>query len=265
MHMERGSLGIFIGVVVGAAALSLGLQDWAGILEIPSESLIGDGVLIILGLISEGTALRLALGRGTTMSSTIFLPLIACVLLFGPSLTVLFFLVNGLVAQFFFHRKETRKAVFNVSQYVLCAAVAGFAFEMAGGEGLAIASAATPEVGFDPQVLPFAVFGLVYLPLNNALVFTAITLSSPGRGREQREAPLAVAEQEGLLLRPDVALEPLLRDVRHVERVALVVDEREVQFDRRERGEEHPERQPGVHEPQPPGRVFDCCRSRSRA
>jgi len=181
--MSKKSLRAFVFLVLGAAAVSLAIQDWAGFLDLPSEVLVGYGVLIILGLISEGTALRLTLGRGTTMSSTVFLPLIACVLLFGPTPTVLFFAVSGIIAEFFIRRKEAVKAAFNVSQYIVSATVAGVAFEAVGGQPLAIIAAQTPGYEFDAQLLPFATFGVVCLSLNNALVFLAISLSSPLPGR----------------------------------------------------------------------------------
>lgn len=181
--MSSKSLRAFVFLVIASAIVSLAIQDWAGFFELPSEVLVGYGVLIILGLISEGTALRLTLGRGTTMSSTVFLPLIACVLLFGPTPTVLFFAISGVIAEFFIRRKEALKAAFNVSQYVISATVAGIAFEAMGGEPLAILQAGSPGAEFDAQLLPFAVFGIVCLALNNALVFLAISLSSPAAGR----------------------------------------------------------------------------------
>ena len=182
--MARISLRAFVGFVFAAAVASLALQDWAGFLELPSEVLVGYGVLLILALISEGTALRLTLGRGTTMSSTIFLPLIACVLLFGTTPTVLFFAVSGVIAEFFIRRKELVKAGFNVAQYIVSATLAGLAFEAVGGEPLAITDALQPGTEFNPQLLPFATFGIVCLAVNNALVFCAISLSAsvPGRG-----------------------------------------------------------------------------------
>jgi putative nucleotidyltransferase with HDIG domain len=181
--MPSKTLRTFVLTVIGAGILALALQDWAGFLDLPSEVLVGYGVLIILGLISEGTALRLTLGRGTTMSSTIFLPLIACVLLFGTTPTVLFFAVNGIIAEFFIRRKEILKAAFNVSQYVLSATIAGLAFEASGGRPLAIVQSLSPAAEFEAQLIPFAVFGIVCLALNNALVFLAISLSSAGPGQ----------------------------------------------------------------------------------
>jgi putative nucleotidyltransferase with HDIG domain len=181
--MPSKTLRIFVLTVIGGGILALTLQDWAGFLELPSDVLVGYGVLIILGLISEGTALRLTLGRGTTMSSTIFLPLIACVLLFGTTPTVLFFAVNGIIAEFFIRRKELLKAAFNVSQYVLSATIAGVAFEASGGRPLAIVKSLSLSAEFEAQLVPFAVFGVVCLALNNLLVFFAISLSSAGSGQ----------------------------------------------------------------------------------
>jgi putative nucleotidyltransferase with HDIG domain len=176
--MQNRTLKAFVFTVISLGAVALAFQDWAGLAAFPAEVMIGYGVLIILGLISEGTALRLTLGRGGTTSSTIFLPLIACVLLFGPAATVLFFAISGVISEFFIRRKEVVKASFNLAQYVISAAIAGWAFQAVGGVPLAIVAATAPGTEFSPQLLPFAVFGFVCLGVNNLLVIGAITLST---------------------------------------------------------------------------------------
>ncbi len=86
---------IYVAFVSAAAVLAIVSQDWPQFLSLPPRVLAGVGFLTLLGLVSEGTALRSTLSRGTSTSSITFLPLLACVLLFGTTASVLFFAVNG--------------------------------------------------------------------------------------------------------------------------------------------------------------------------
>jgi len=178
----------FVGVVVAAATLAVAAQDWYAFAELPSHALIGLGLLTAIGLVSEGTALRLTLSRGKATSSVTFLPLLACVLLFGPTAAVVFYLLNGLLAEFFIRKKDPLRATFNASQYVLSTAVAGWVFLGVGGEAIAAEPQALETAMFDPNLAAFAAFGFMFLLTNNLLVFIAISLSSPGHfGRVLRE------------------------------------------------------------------------------
>jgi putative nucleotidyltransferase with HDIG domain len=171
---------LFVGLVVVAAGVAVAMQDWSTFAELPSDALLGLGVLTAIGLFSEGTALRLNLSRGTATSSVTFLPLLACALLFGPTASIVFFGINGVVAEFFIRKKESLRATFNSAQYVLSTAVAGAAFVALDGFPLAVARAVSIEQEFDAQLVAFAGFGVVFLVVNNLLVFLAISLSSAG-------------------------------------------------------------------------------------
>lgn len=169
---------VYVSLVSVAASTALILQDWQLFVAFPSEVLLGVGFLTGLGLVSEGTALRSNLSRGTTSSSITFLPLLACALLFGTTASIVFFLVNGVIAEFFIRRKAVLRSLFNASQYVLCTAVAGFVFELTGGEPVGIAAVSAPNAPFEPQLISFAAFGATFLAMNNLLVLLAISLSA---------------------------------------------------------------------------------------
>lgn len=168
----------YVALIFGAAVAAILSQDWLGFVSLPPRILAGVGFLTLLGLISEGAAVRSMLSRGTSTSSITFLPLLACVLLFGPAASVLFFAFNGTIAEFFIRRKAVLKSVFNASQYVLCTAIAGWVFGFSGGHPMALTAAITPDAPFEPQLAAFAAFGVTFLALNNGLVLLAITLSS---------------------------------------------------------------------------------------
>jgi putative nucleotidyltransferase with HDIG domain len=174
----------YVTIVVMAAILVVVAQDWHAFANLPSTALLGLGVLTGLGLVSEGTALRLRLAQGNTTSSVTFLPLLACVLLFGPTAAVVFFATNGVVAEFFIRKKDSIKAAFNSAQYVLSTALAGFVFVALGGEPIGVAPTIDTSAGFDAQLRAFYGFGVVFLVTNNALVFLAIAISSTGRVSE---------------------------------------------------------------------------------
>lgn len=176
--MANRSIHIYVAFVLTAAVFALLSQDWLQFFALPPRVLAGVGFLTLLGLASEGTALRSTLGRGTSTSSITFLPLLACVLLFGTTASVLFFAINGAIAEFFIRRKALLKSVFNASQYVLCTAVAGWVFDFSGGRPLAVVAASVPDAAFEPQLAAFAAFGVTFLALNNFLVLLAISLSS---------------------------------------------------------------------------------------
>jgi putative nucleotidyltransferase with HDIG domain len=172
----------YVGLVAVAAVAALASQDWGAFFSLPPRVLVGVGFLTVLGLVSEGSAVRSTLARGTSTSSITFLPLLACVLLFGTTASVFFFAVTGGIAEFFIRRKGVLKAVFNASQYVLCTSVAGLMFELSGGAPVAVDAGQLPSAPFEPQLAAFGAFGATFLALNNGLVLLAISLSESRLG-----------------------------------------------------------------------------------
>ncbi|WP_405282897.1 HD-GYP domain-containing protein [Gaopeijia maritima] len=104
-----------------------------------------------------------------------FIPLLACVLLFGSAGPVLFVGLTGAVGEIFFRKKEALRSAFNVAQYVLASAVAGIVFDASGGVPSAAGGLGDGGVGL--SLGPFVAFTLVMLSLNHSLVAGAIALS----------------------------------------------------------------------------------------
>jgi putative nucleotidyltransferase with HDIG domain len=182
-----------MGITV-AAALSLPLLEWDVAPFIQSSGgwgsspIVGLGILIGLGLISESLSLKLTVGEGGSASIT-FLPLLTCVILFGPAAGVVFILVAGLAGELLFRRKPPLKALFNLSQWILATAVSGFVFMALDGQPIAFQDA------FEFRLIPFAGFLAVFLPLNNFAVAVAIALSQGERLRRVWELLIGSAPE----------------------------------------------------------------------
>jgi putative nucleotidyltransferase with HDIG domain len=196
----------YVGLVVSAALVSLGLQDWHGFVDLPSHALAGVGLLTAIGLVSEGTALRLSVSTGKALSSVTFLPLLACVLLFGPTSAVVFYLINGVIAEFFIRKKGLLRAAFNAAQYVLATAVAGWAFAAVGGEALALEPTLSEVTTFYPHIGAFILFSVVFLLTNQLLVFAAISLADAA---PFAEVFASLMRKQVWLIAPELMISPL--------------------------------------------------------
>lgn len=165
----------YVALVALAATIVAPVVDWGTLAAQPVDSLAALTIMMALGLFSERWAVAYSgAARGGSHTVT-FIPLLACVLLFGSAAPVFFIGITGSVAEVFFRRKEALRSFFNVSQYVLAAGLAGIAFDLLGG-----APAATRGIGDGGASLslgPFLVFTLVLLGLNNGLVAGAIAIS----------------------------------------------------------------------------------------
>jgi len=164
---------IAIGAVTSTALLDLSVPWWDS-----WRSVIGFLLLTALGLFSEASAIRLNVGRSTGNASITFIPLIACVAIFGPLAAVAFFLVTGITVEFALRKKGVVRGTFNVAQYMLATAMGGHAFIALGGVPLA---GTVTDLGngepFIAQLLPLIAFGVVFLSLNHALVSLVIALA----------------------------------------------------------------------------------------
>ncbi len=170
--MQNTPLRVYVGVIVALSAGSLFLADWSPLNDLSTEAWTGLLALVILGLISESLSLTIKVGGSSGSSSITFLPLLTCVLLFGPGPAVLLHAATGTFGEIIVRRSEPIKAIFNISQYLLSTVVAGLVFHAVGG---------TPQEAVDaPFVLqfgPLLAFGLVFLTINQGAVALAITVS----------------------------------------------------------------------------------------
>ncbi len=172
-----------LGICVSAAGLVLAM-DWSPLWTLSRAHAGGLTTLIVLALIAEGQAVTIRVGRQSGGSSISFLPLLTIVLLFGPAATVLAMLINGLVAEYLIRRKESLRANFNVAQYVLSTALAGFTYEGSGGDALVLLQPGSGHPGMMGEFGPFVLFGVVFLVVNNTAVAGAIALSQGLRLRD---------------------------------------------------------------------------------
>jgi putative nucleotidyltransferase with HDIG domain len=129
--------------------------------------------LSMIGILSEGLAIGVAVGTTAHTSSITFLPLLAGVQLFGPAAAILFFATTQVFGEFVVRRKGLLKGGFNVAQAVLATSVAGWAFGVLGG--VPLEGVSDPDL--TSQIWPFLSFGLLFLALNHAAVSLAITIS----------------------------------------------------------------------------------------
>ena len=89
--MQSTSIRMYVGFVTALTAASLFLVDWTSLDVLSTEAWTGFLSLIILGLVSESVSLPIRIGANESSSSISFLPLLACVLLFGPVPAIIFY------------------------------------------------------------------------------------------------------------------------------------------------------------------------------
>ncbi|MFC1574798.1 HD-GYP domain-containing protein [Gemmatimonadota bacterium] len=182
--MKPRPIQIFVCVVVVLAMGAIMLQDWGFFFSLTTGPVVGFLTLLALGVVSESLTLSISVGKSKGSTNSInFLPLLACILLFGPGPTVLFLAITGTVGEFLIRKKETIRAVFNSSQYVFSAYLAGLLFVWLGGETPAFQVGLSAEQ-YGTQFLAFFGFGAVFLFLNHAAVSVAIALNEGTTARK---------------------------------------------------------------------------------
>jgi putative nucleotidyltransferase with HDIG domain len=162
-----------IGMVV-VATVSAAFVDWSQFAELSTQSLIGFGVLVALGLFSEALAFSHRIARESGNSSLVFLPLVACVILFGTGAGILLIAITAAIAEFAIRKKDFLRGSFNTAQYVLATALGGLAYGHVGGTPIATLP---PDASFDPQAFPVLVFGVILFSVNHISVAVAISLA----------------------------------------------------------------------------------------
>ena len=167
---------IYVGVVCAAATISLALPDWDALGGLSTSALGGLAGLVLIGVLSEALAIGISVGTGASTSSITFLPLLAAVQLFGPAAAVILVTVTQVFGEFVVRSKGPVKGTFNVAQAVLGTSVGGVGFVLGGGVALK-GAAGGPDLSLTTQLIPFILFGLLFLLINHALVSMAITLS----------------------------------------------------------------------------------------
>ena len=170
--MQSVALRLYVAVVSALAVASLAFLDWGSLSSLQPDSWAGLLSLVILGFVSESLSLPVKVGGNSGSSSITFLPLLACVLLFGPVPAVIFHAATGVFGEFIIRRNEPIKATFNISQYLGATAVAGLVFQALGGEPQAVVAGAPLDV----QGLALVAFGITFLTINSGAVCVAIAI-----------------------------------------------------------------------------------------
>ena len=192
---------LYVAAVCFAAAGSLAFVDWSPLAGMTGSHYAGMAALLCLALLSEVRAIPMKGGK--TAASITFLPVITSLLLFGTPATVVLVAVNELLAEQVIRRKELIRVAFNVSQWVLSVVCGGLAYSATGGLPLALVGEVPSMLG---QILPFALFSLIFSVTNHAAVIGAIAIS--------REVPLrdvldVVAGRSGGNLSYDLLISPI--------------------------------------------------------
>ncbi len=169
--MQSTSIRIYVGFVTVLAGTSLYWVDWTQLSAL-SDHWAGLLSLIILGLVSESVSVSIKVAGNKSSSSIIFLPLLACVLLFGPVPALVFHAATGAFGELIIRRNSPIKATFNIGQYVLATAVAGIVFTRLGGVAQVLSGGPLEIQGWE-----LIAFGVVFLIINQGAVALAITLS----------------------------------------------------------------------------------------
>ena len=165
----------YVAIMCVAALICLIRTDWGVIASLPRESAIGLLGLLGVAVLSESLAIGLNLGSGGggRSSSITFLPLLASVQLFGVAGGLLLITPVMAFAESVVRRKPAMRVVFNVAQTIVATTIAGLAWAFANGRPLQLVE--DPDI--TGQLIPFVIFGLLFLALNHAAVSLAITLS----------------------------------------------------------------------------------------
>ncbi len=162
--------------MAAAAVVCLTLVDWTGFTGLSTDAALGLFGLLVIGVMSEGLAIGLSVGKAASTSSIFFLPLLGAMQLFGPAPAVVLVLVTQLFVQGVIRRKHLARVVFNVSQAVVGTVIGGALWTFLGGVPLeVVGEGSAPSI--TDQLLPFIAFGFVFLAVNHAAVAMAITLS----------------------------------------------------------------------------------------
>ena len=171
-RMQSTSIRIYVALVTALAATSFIFVDWVSLAPLGEDVWTGLLSLIILGLVSESLSLSVKVAGNRGSSSITFLPLLACVVLFGPVPALIFHAATGTFGELIVRKSEPIKATFNISQYLLSTAVAGLVFTALGGVPQAVAGAP-----LEIQGVALVAFGLVFLTVNQSAVAIAIAVS----------------------------------------------------------------------------------------
>ena len=162
------SFKLLTGAMAGGAGVVLFYLDWGTLSGLDSVAKQGLVAVLLLSLLSERLALTFVVGKHASSASLTFILLLASVCLFGPVGTVAVALLSGLFSQLLVQKKTPLKAVFNISQFVLVTAFAGWTYTALGGDSSVSQFVVRPA--------PFIAFGVSMGAMNLLAVSLGITM-----------------------------------------------------------------------------------------
>lgn len=167
----------YVGLVSALAFLSVALTDWSQLQQLTAAHWLGFLSLIVLALLSESLALAITVEDTSGSTSITFLPVLTAAILFGPEAAVVCAVVAGGTGEILLRKKEPIRVIFNISQWIVATAAAGWVFTISGGQAVA-PSTASAGAALTDQFLPVLLYAVIFLLLNHLAVSCAISLSN---------------------------------------------------------------------------------------
>lgn len=172
------SIGIrfYVAAILILAVLALIDSQWSHLWELTAPQASGLGALLLLGVLSESSALQMGIESDSGHSSITFLPAFAAIVLYGPTGGMLLLLATGLFADLLIRKKELIRVLFNASQYVVATYVATGIYHTLGGVYVYQPTPNPPLESFWWNIVLFLLFTLVFLIVNHLAVAIAISI-----------------------------------------------------------------------------------------
>ena len=175
--MRPKSIHLYVAFMCAMALVAIAHQEWGVIPSFPNEAIAGFVALFLLGVLSESSAFRFRLGPASADSSIIFIPLLASILLFGSAATVAFYVGVGTFAEMVVRKKPALRRCFNIAQYTVAAAAAGWVFNRLSSDPPVALQASEAGTTFDISWWAFGGFTVTIIVVNHAAVALAISLA----------------------------------------------------------------------------------------
>lgn len=213
----------YCAIVIGTALAALPLYDWASVLRISQQDVLGAAALVFLALMSEVLVISASVGGQQATSSIAFLPLFACVLLFPPPVAIGCAILTFVPSQLLIQKRPPLRAAFNASQMTLSLMIAAALYAALPGPAVTDKHSELLTVG---GFSAFAVFGLTFFFVNHVFVSVALALiggSRLGAVFSRLVSPTGVNLLYDVLVSPIAAVVALLYSYFWVPGLAIVI------------------------------------------
>lgn len=153
------------------------------------------GTLLALAVVSDLLALQISETGASTDAS--FVPVLASIILLGPTGAVTIVVATSLLSEVVIRRKSGLRGAFNMAQLALTTGIAGVVYVLSGGGG------GLDEFSIRESMAPFALAMAGYFILNSVIVSNAVAL------RDQRPLYEVWQSQAGSIVLFDFAMSSL--------------------------------------------------------